>query len=77
MGTYMISSSNLPISDIHPSSHWKHTLEVLQRKRALANCNRIKITLPKTNIAPENGCLEMFGILVSFWDGLCSGAISC
>ena len=26
------------------------------------------------NIAPENGWLEMVGILLSFWDGLFSGA---
>ena len=32
-------------------------------------------TLPKTNMAPENGWLEYVGILVSFWDGLFSGAM--
>ncbi len=30
------------------------------------------LTLPETNIAPENGWLEY--ILVSYWDGLFSGA---
>ena len=29
----------------------------------------------ETNIAPENGWLEFVGILVSFWDGLFSGAM--
>ena len=34
-------------------------------------------TLPETNMAPENGWLffQSFGILVSFWDGLFSGAM--
>ena len=31
--------------------------------------------LPETNIAPEKGWLEYVGILVSFWDGLLSGAM--
>ena len=31
-----------------------------------------KFTLPETNIASENG---RFGIVVSFWDGLFSGAM--
>ena len=34
----------------------------------------IHATLPKTNIAPENGWFEY--ILVSFWDGLFSGVNS-
>ena len=34
-----------------------------------------RYTLPETNIAPENGWLEYVGILVSFWDGLFSGAM--
>ena len=38
------------------------------------SCIRFKSTLPETNIAPENGWLE-FGILVSYWDGLFSGAM--
>ena len=37
--------------------------------------NGLVATLPpETNIAPENGWLEV-GILVSFWDGLFSGAM--
>ena len=34
--------------------------------------HKARITLPKTNVAPEKW---MIGILVSFWDGLFSGAM--
>ena len=34
------------------------------------------ITLPETNIAPENAWLEYYGILVSVSDGLVSGAFA-
>ena len=32
-------------------------------------------TLPETNIAPGNGWLEYYGILVSFWETPFSGAM--
>ena len=37
------------------------------------NTQRQTLTLRETNIAPENGWLEDY--LVSYWDGLCSGAM--
>ena len=43
-----------------------------QKKKTLST--KWLTTLPKTNMAPENGWLEYVGILVSFWDGLFSGA---
>ena len=65
---------------------FQHILEDLEKQRSFPKW-QIKFqrpmekshwsrgTLTKTNIAPGNGWLEYVGILVSFWDGLFSGAI--
>ena len=52
-----------------------HTRNVPATPSGKGKIRKDRVTLPETNIAPENGWLMMVGRLLSSWDGLSSGVM--